>query len=125
MSGDYSRSDIDITNIHIRPTMLLLTERYADKISDVLSCYDRILILGTLPRFCYAKGMTDYLNFNQIRIFDYPRWAEPLREQIRENAERLAIQNEIQIQFLGSHQIRHATGNHRADVLVLYGLRRA
>jgi hypothetical protein len=102
--GDYSRSDYDVTNIRIKPTMSLLTERYADKISNVLSCYDRIIIQGTLPGLCYAKGMTNYLNFNHIRIFDYPRWAEPLREQIRENAERLAIQNGIQIQFLRSHQ---------------------
>ena len=29
--------------------MSLLTERWSDKISDVLSCYDRILIHGTLP----------------------------------------------------------------------------
>jgi hypothetical protein len=86
--------------------MPLLTERYADKISNVLSCYDRILIQGTLPGLCYAKGMTNYLNFNHIRIFDYPRWAEPLREQIRENAERLATQNGVQIEFLRSHQTR-------------------
>jgi hypothetical protein len=86
--------------------MSLLTERYADKINNVLSCYDSIIIQGTLPGLCYAKGMTNYLNFNQIRIFDYPRWAEPLREQIRENAERLAIENSIHIQFLRSHQIR-------------------
>jgi hypothetical protein len=86
--------------------MSLLTKRYADKISNVLSCYDRIIIQGTLPGLCYAKGMTNYLNFKHDRIFDYPRWAEPLREQIRENAERLAIQNGIQIQFLRSHQIR-------------------
>jgi hypothetical protein len=40
--------------------MLLLTERYADKISNVLSCYDRIIIQGTLPSLCYARGMTNY-----------------------------------------------------------------
>ena len=47
--------------------MSLLTEHYADKISNVLSCYDRIIIQGTLPGLCYAAGMTDFLNFNHIR----------------------------------------------------------
>jgi hypothetical protein len=50
----------DVTNIGTRPTMSLLTERYADKISNVLSCYDRIIIQGTLPSLCYARGMTNY-----------------------------------------------------------------
>jgi hypothetical protein len=38
--------------------MTLLTERYANKIRGQLSCYDRIVIQGTLPGLCYAQGMT-------------------------------------------------------------------
>jgi hypothetical protein len=41
--------------------MQLLTERHSDQIAGVLSCYDRILLQGTLPTFCYAQGMTAYL----------------------------------------------------------------
>jgi hypothetical protein len=36
----------------------LLTERYEDQIAGVLSCYDRIIIQGTVPGWCYASGMT-------------------------------------------------------------------
>ena len=57
-----------------------LTERHADQIAGVLSCYDRILVFGTLPTLCFAEGMTSYLYAHQIRIFDYPRFAEPLPE---------------------------------------------
>ena len=32
------------------------TERYRDRLSGVLSCYDRIVITGTLPGICYAAG---------------------------------------------------------------------
>jgi hypothetical protein len=39
-----------------------LTERYNDRIAGVLSCYDRMVITGTLPGVCYAEGMTRYLN---------------------------------------------------------------
>jgi len=80
----------------------LLTERYRDRIVGVLSCYDRIIIQGTVPGWCYARGMTDYFYKHQMRIFDYPRWAEPLREALRQNMERLAADNAVEIEFIRS-----------------------
>ena len=35
-------------------------------------------------------------------MFDYPRFAEPLREEIRENAEKMAEKNGIEIEFVRS-----------------------
>jgi hypothetical protein len=35
-----------------------LTERYRERLAGVLSCYDRIVITGTLPGACYAGGRT-------------------------------------------------------------------
>ncbi len=64
-----------------------LEERYATNLHGVLSCFDRIVITGTLPGACYADGMTSFLYAHDIRIFDYPRFAEPLRERIRERAQ--------------------------------------
>ena len=80
----------------------LLTERYQGQIAGVLSCYDRIIIQGTLPKWCYAKGMTDYFYQHQIRIFDYPQWAEPLRDAIRQNMERIAAESGTEIVFVRS-----------------------
>jgi hypothetical protein len=34
--------------------------------------------------------MTSYLYAKQVRIFDYPKFAEPFRDRLRENTERLA-----------------------------------
>ncbi len=82
----------------------LLTERYKDEIAGVLTCYDRIIIQGTLPKWCYASGMTSYFYEHQIKIFDYPAWAQPLREAIRENAERLAAENGTEIEFVRSRK---------------------
>jgi hypothetical protein len=45
-----------------------LIERYAVNLHGVLSCFDRILITGTLPGACYALGMTGFLNAHRIRI---------------------------------------------------------
>jgi len=86
--------------------MELLTERHADEIAGVLSCYDRILIQGTLPGLCYAEGMTAYLKARQILIFDYPRFAQPLRDALRENAERLAAEHGLEILFLRKRNFR-------------------
>lgn len=79
---------------------MLLTERYQDKIYGILSCYDRIVIHGTIPGWCYDKGMTSYLYANNIMIFDYPQFAQELRAQVRDNAETIAKENNIEIEFI-------------------------
>src|SRR5487761_631712 len=59
-----------------------------------------MLIQGTLPGLCYAEGMTGYLYAQHIRIFDYVQWAQPLRETLRENAERRAADHGLEIEFI-------------------------
>jgi len=80
--------------------MASLLARYADRIRGVLSCYDRVVIIGTLPGLCYAAGMTAYLAARGVRIFDYPKWAEPLRDQLRAHAERVAREHGLPIDFI-------------------------
>src|SRR5713226_8010603 len=63
-----------------------LTERYDDRIAGVLSCYDRVVVTGTLPTVCYAAGMTKFLYAIGVRIFDYPQFASTLRDRVRERA---------------------------------------
>jgi len=75
-------------------------ERHRDKIQGALSCWDRVIIQGTLPGFCYAQGMTSYLYAHNIRIFDYPKFAEPLRDLIRSNAETVAQKEGLDIEFI-------------------------
>jgi hypothetical protein len=85
---------------------MLLSERYSKQIAGVYSCYDRVVIQGTLPVFCYADGMTSYLRANNIRIFDYSRFAEPLRNELRENAEKIAEENNLEIDFIRKKNFR-------------------
>jgi hypothetical protein len=84
----------------------LLSERYGNELDGVLSCYDRIVITGSLLPLCYAQGMTHYLYQQGIRIFDYAKFAEPLRERIRENAEALAEANGVKIEFIRKKDFR-------------------
>ena len=84
----------------------LLTERHAAQIAGVLGCFDRMLIFGTLPRICFAGGMTSFLFGRKIRIFDYPKFAEPFRNRIRENAEKVATGAGIEIEFIRKRNFR-------------------
>jgi len=79
-----------------------LTERYASQIAGVLSCFDRLVITGTLPGVCFPEGMAKHLGVHGIRLFDYPRFAEPLRNEIRTNAEALAREHGLEIEFIRS-----------------------
>lgn len=80
--------------------MVLLTERYGDQIAGALSCFDRVVITGTLPEICYAQAMSKHLTEQGVRLFDYTQWAEPLREEIRQHAERLAREAGLAIEFI-------------------------
>jgi DNA-binding MarR family transcriptional regulator len=87
-------------------SMRLLVDRYQDKIAGVLSCWDRVVLRGTLPGVCYAAGMTSYLNAHRIRIFDYTRFAEPLRDEVRTNAEQVAREAGVEIEFMPKSSAR-------------------
>jgi hypothetical protein len=90
--------------------MASLLERYAGKIKGVLSCFDRVIIHGTLPGLCYAAGMTAYLKAHGVRIFDYPKWAEQWRDLLRTHVETLAAAEGLTIEF-----IKKATAFRRED----------
>ena len=83
-----------------------LTARYDERIAGVLSCYDRMVITGTLPGVCYAEGMTRFLRICGIRIFDYPQFAVTLRDRVRERAASLAAGAGIAIEHIGKAHIR-------------------
>lgn len=77
------------------------------------------MLQGTVPGLCYANGMASYLRQHDIRIFDYARFAEPFREQIRENAERLAKEAGVEIEFMRKTSFRK--DNRIAEVLAKRG----
>ena len=81
-------------------------ERHNTKIKGVISCFDRIVLTGTIPGICYAEGMTSLLFKKNIRIFDYTNFVEPMREEIRLNAEKLAEENGMEIDFIRKKNFR-------------------
>jgi hypothetical protein len=83
-----------------------LVERYASNLHGVLSCFDRVIIVGTLPGACYAQGMTNFLYQQSIRIFDYPKFAEPLRDRIRDRAHEVCAEAGIEIEHVSKSHLR-------------------
>jgi hypothetical protein len=65
-----------------------VTERYAERIVGVLSCYDRLVITGTLPTVCDAD------------------FARTLRERVRETAAALAAAAGVEIEHVGKPHVR-------------------
>jgi hypothetical protein len=83
-----------------------LMERYDDRIAGVLSCYDRVVITGTVPVICYAEGMTRFLHASGIRIFDYPQFVQTLRDRVRDGAAALASDTGLTIEHIARSHIR-------------------
>ena len=75
----------------------MLTERYTADLRGVLSCVDRITVTGIRPGARYAQG---------IRIFEYPRFAKLLREQIRERAQAVRAVAGAEIEHVAKGDIR-------------------
>jgi hypothetical protein len=73
-------------------------EWHQDEIGGVVSCFDRVVITGTLLDICHPKAMAGYLSYRDIRLFDYARWAEPLRDEMRVHVERLTAEARLEIE---------------------------
>lgn len=79
---------------------MLLTEKYQDHISSVLTCYDRMVIQGVIPGWSFSDGITSYFYANNIKIFDFQSFSKPLTQKIRDNAQAIAKENNVEIEYI-------------------------
>jgi hypothetical protein len=77
-----------------------LLERYAAQIDGVLSCFDRIILSGTLTGVCFPNGMAGWFRQKNLKLFEYPKQMDIIREMIRANAERVAKEMGLEIEFI-------------------------
>jgi hypothetical protein len=81
--------------------MASLIDRHAGKIVGVLSCFDRVVIQGTIPSICHAKAVETLLHARDIRIFDYgPLFADPFRQSIRSHVDRIAAEGGVEVEYI-------------------------
>jgi hypothetical protein len=55
--------------------MNALADLHNEQIIGTLSCFDRVIVFGSLPDIGYADAMRSYLGAHEILLFDYPKWA--------------------------------------------------
>lgn len=89
--------------------MKLITETHDEHIRGTISCYDRIILQGTLPPFCYAKGMTSFLYEKKKRIFDYPQFAQSLRDTLIAHTQKIASENNLNIEYIRKKNFHFVT----------------
>jgi hypothetical protein len=77
-----------------------LLERYDKEIAGVLGCFDRLVVTGTLTEIAHPDAMDARLFREGFRAFDIGRFAEPLRQRIRDNVVELARESGVEIEYL-------------------------
>jgi hypothetical protein len=66
-------------------------QKHSDKITGILSCFDRLIIKGYLP-FSYPLSMEGFLGRHHILIKDFPALAKRQSARLKENAHQVAEQ---------------------------------
>ncbi len=80
--------------------------RHDSKICGVISCFDRVMIKGTLPTACHTKALEGSLWLKNVLFKDYPNYALGLRDEIRTHIESLSKRENVPVHHLRSPKIR-------------------
>lgn len=75
-------------------------EKYNSKIEGVLSCFDRVVLKGTLPSISHAGAMTNLLYRKNMLLKDITQFTDPLRNEIHQNAKRISKSTGVEIEFI-------------------------
>lgn len=65
--------------------MKLITETHVEHIRGTISCRDRIIIRGTLPPFCYTKGILQIEYATDI-VFDQQSYLQTMYDTLTKTA---------------------------------------
>src|SRR5437667_11991578 len=58
-------------------------QRFSDKITGVLSGFDRLILRGSLRPISYPYGMKGFLWLNQVMLKDFCRYVDSVSKQLR------------------------------------------
>ena len=79
---------------------MLITETHQEEITGVLYCYDRVLLSVTAGTFGFPDGMGMFFSTHNYKVFSFADVFKPVTTRIKENAERLAKENGLEIEFI-------------------------
>lgn len=73
---------------------------YSDHIKGTISCFDRMLLQGSLTEWGNTYKMDSYLLANQIKVMEYVNFASKFKEQLTEHIVALASKNNMEIEYI-------------------------
>jgi hypothetical protein len=76
--------------------------RFGDKITGVLSGYDRLVLRGSLLAIVFPEGMKRVLRLKSILLKDFGRWAQRMTEQLKQASCQAARDQNRPIVYLQS-----------------------
>lgn len=79
-----------------------LLQRYADRIAGCLSCFDRVIIWGTLVRVSHPGGLVNRLKELGVPLADFADFAVQRRDELTEHLQRVAAEAGVEIEYLGA-----------------------
>jgi hypothetical protein len=80
--------------------METFARKYAPQIRGVISCFDRVVLSGTLPAIRYGEGMAAYMTSQGMKLFEYTSFVNRLRQELRDHAEKIAHEAGCPIEFI-------------------------
>ncbi|MCA1837421.1 MAG: MarR family transcriptional regulator [Actinobacteria bacterium] len=83
-----------------------LVERYADKLVGSLRCFDRVILQGTLVDVAHPGAVAVQLRAAGLELFDLPRFAQQLTDQVRDHAVLLGREHGVTIEYVQKKNIR-------------------
>ncbi len=75
-------------------------KRHQADVAGMVSCFGRVVLTGSVPDIGHARAMESWLRLHQVWLADYPRWAEPMREETRDNAMKVAADTGLRIELI-------------------------
>ena len=79
-----------------------LLQRYADRILGCLSCFDRVIIWGTLVRVSHPAGLCQRLKELEVPLAQFAEFATALRDALEQHLRQLAKTEGVEIEYLRS-----------------------
>jgi hypothetical protein len=86
-------------------TMERFVTRHNDRISGILSGFDRMIFRGTLRSISYAEGLEAFLATRRVWLKDFGAFAHAVSEQVKRHAEALAVAQGRPFIYLASSAI--------------------
>src|SRR5260370_41830690 len=77
-------------------------QRFGDRITGVLSGFDRLVLRGSLLAIFSVQGMKRLLWLKHVWLKDFGRWAQPMTEQLKKASCRLAREKKRPLVYLGA-----------------------